>query len=239
MGGCRAEYLAQHHPGVKCSMTSIAFADALRPARVRILRCPLLTYTLGHELILLRERNPLVILDGDDFDKLPDWERRRAVMLAVLVCERPAKFHGTPSGNVRLWTWLNRNSDYDAAVNSFRRYRYDGSTFPMPPDAEADGIANGKDSGRALGGELLTRLVNFLAPIYLAFGHETLFDFPMGVALHLYFTQLEIEGRMRIENEKERQIKEEMQQHLREIEAEREAEIKKAMAEKEKTDASN
>lgn len=220
-------------------MTSIAFADALRPARVRILRCPLLSYTLGHELILLRERNPLVILDGEDFDKLPEWERSRAVMLAVLVCERPAKFHGTPSGNIRLWTWLNRNADYDAAINSFRRYRYDGSTFPMPPEKEADEMANGKDSGRALGGELMPRLVNFLIPLTPYFGLETVFDFPMGVALHLYFTQLEIEGRMRIENDRERQIKEEMQQHYRDIEAERDAEIKKAQAEKEKSDASN
>ena len=51
-------------------MSSIVFADALRPSPVRILRLPMRPYSLGHELILLQQRNPLLFLTPDEFGKL-------------------------------------------------------------------------------------------------------------------------------------------------------------------------
>lgn len=210
-------------------MTSTEFADAARQSPVRILRLPMLPYSLGHEIILLNERNALAVLPFAEFNALPLIERIRAVVRAAQVCCRTWKENQSLLPWLWLWSLLNRNADIESAIITFQKYRLAGSTFPLPPEKESDEIANGKEDGRQLGSELLTRLANFTSRKYSAFGFESAFDFPFGLGLHLYFTELEMEGRMRIENAKERQIREEMAGHYAAIKKERaEARAKEA-----------
>lgn len=205
-------------------MTSIDFADAVRPDTVRILRLLMQPYSIGHELILLKERNPLIVLNEVAFDLLPIPQQITAVIRAVLVCCQDYESSSQPHKWLKLWGWRNRHSNYIDAAWLFRRYRADGSTFPPSPDKESDEIANGKDEGgRQLGGDIITRVLNFLCTKYRAFGYSSVYNFPFGMALHLYTCELEVEGRIRIENDRERQVKSEMKEHLEAIAKERKA----------------
>lgn len=66
-----------------------AFADSVRPAPCVILRLPMRDYSIGHELLLYRRRNPFVTLDNPaKFSQLPPMEQHRAVLEAAQVCGR-------------------------------------------------------------------------------------------------------------------------------------------------------
>lgn len=203
-------------------MIQTAFVDAARPRSCCILRLPMLTYTIGHEILLLNERNALAMLPANEFDQLPINKRCAAVIRAALICCRPYSEYTKPHRWLRLWEFRKRREDHLAAAEQFRLYRFEGSTFPIPPEKEADEIANGKEEGRQLGGELLPRLIDYLSPKVQSLGYATVFDVPFGMGLHLYFTALESRGHIRIENAREKQIREEMAQHRSEIARERE-----------------
>ena len=51
-------------------MHDALFADAARPERVSILHLLMLDYSIGHELLLWRQRNPLVTLSRAGFEAL-------------------------------------------------------------------------------------------------------------------------------------------------------------------------
>lgn len=206
-------------------MNLFFFVDAILPKKVRVLRLSLLNYSLGHELILLSERNSLAFLSEEDFDRLPINEQVFAVMRAVLICSTSyEEFSKKKQRWLRLWNWIIFREDFLEAAKQFRDYRAAGSTYPRPPTRDADQIANGKeDEGRQLGGDLMPRLINFLCHRATALGYKSVYEIPYGFALHLYFTDLEMEGRIKIENERERQVKNELAEHMDAIRKEREA----------------
>lgn len=195
---------------------------------MRILRLPMRPYALGHELILLQQRNPLLFLTPDEFVKLPIEQRIASIMGAAIVCSLTWNKNQRKISGLRFWGWLNRNSDWPAAVSLFREYRSAGSTHPKLTEKEIDEIENGKNDGRMLGGDLMTRLTNYCVDRYQRFGFQTPFDFPFGLALHLYFTDLEIEGRIHIENESEKKLTDDVERETKAILADQEETARKA-----------
>ena len=176
-------------------MHALAFADSTRPPRTVILRLPLLDYSIGHELLLIQQRNPLVLLNPVEFDKLPALEQKQAVIRAVLVCNRNWEDNRKPSRWMRLWRWKNANANYAAAIADFRNYRAEGTTFPIcnPPEGKS----------REMGSPFLARLIH-IAGFNL--------DLPLGALQWAYFAQAEAEGRVSVENDTDRQISDEIAQ---------------------------
>jgi hypothetical protein len=179
-------------------MHDLAFADAVRPARYRILGLLMRQYSIGHELILFKQRNPL-LGSLEEFKTLSSSDKKEAVIEALVICyQRRLPF---------FWMVKNRLSDFDAAAEQFINYRRDGSLFPPSPESEADFMCNGdKESGRNLGAPMLARLYNFTITLpdrEIKLHGETAFDFPLGLAQFLYFSKLEEDGSLRIENFKE------------------------------------
>jgi hypothetical protein len=167
-----------------------AFADAARPARAVVLRLPMLPYSIGHELLLTQEANPLV---GSwvDFLKLPMDRQIYSVIRAATICSKTWEENKKPDRWTRLWLWLNRNSDYPFEIANFRNYREAGSTFPA--------IGAPTSDGRFLGSPFLARL--------LAFHGVDSFDVPLGYAQWLYFAHAEQEGACKVLNDNEASAK--------------------------------
>jgi hypothetical protein len=203
-------------------MHDLAFADAARPTRVVCLRLPLLPYSVGHELILWNQRNPLLLASRDEFNALPIFEQRKALIKAVIACYRNWGDNNKPEKGLRLWLWLIRKTDWAVAVAEFRNYLESGRSL-VPAlsndarDKEVYDIANGESShgaGRALGAPFIAQLVLF-ATSTLRIPINAAYDLPFSVIGNLYYTQLEADGRLNIENQKEAEIRAEMEEHRR------------------------
>lgn len=208
-------------------MHDLNFCEAVKPRTPIILRLPMLSYSVGHEILLLNQINPL-LFDRHLFDKLPVDQQRAAIIRAALVCYRTWRQNQTPEKYLRLWSWLIRRSNWSAEIAEFRNYRSAGSQFPPVPKQEHYVIAAGLDGkeeiGRFMGGSYLARLLTFLARggLYKSIGFETPYDVPFGMANYLYLSELETDGAARIENEREAQVRMEMEAHEAEIKQENE-----------------
>ncbi len=205
-------------------MHDVLFADAAKPASCNILKLKLKAYSIGHELLLFQQGN-MLLSSKSDFDKLEGNLQRAAIIRAALVCSQNWRENHQPHRWLKLWRWANRNTDYALAIADFRNYRQSGSLYPPAPDEKSDLIANGEkeEGGRNLGAPFMARLFNFISALpdreIKNYG-ETAFDFPLGLGQFLYFSHLESEGVMKIENDNEAQIREEMAGHLSAIEKE-------------------
>ncbi len=162
----------------------------------------MLDYSIGHEILLLNQRNPLACLSGEEFDKLPSNEQRIAIIRAALVCSQTWAQNLKPHKWLRLWGWLIRNQDFALAVADFRNYRWAGSSFPILKKLDDS------EAGRAFGSPLFARLLNFIGGNY---------DHPLGLAQWLYFAALEGDGKIHVENEMEQSIREQEAKHIADI----------------------
>lgn len=166
-------------------MNDLAFADAARPMPAVILRLRLKPYSIGHELLLQGQRNP-IIGNPSEFDSLPMKMQRLALVGAVMICERSWDEQDNPHRWLRLWGWLLRKANWKSEVSSFRNYRINGSTFPallpIPKNEE----------GRTPGGPFIARLLLLSGINY---------DCPLGLAQWIYSTHQECEGNCKIANE--------------------------------------
>lgn len=201
-------------------MHDLAFADAARQAPVKILRLPMLPYSIGHEILLLAQRNSLAVLEEGEFARLPAEAQRSAVIRAALVCYRSWRENQRRERNLRLWGWLIQGSDWAFEVALFRNYRLAGSLGPPSPTQENYEIANGlqnEEAGREFGGSHLARLVDYFSTRAAGLGYETPYDVPLGFAEHVYLAALEAAGNYRIENGREAQVAAEMEGHRKAI----------------------
>ena len=191
-------------------MQDQAFAAAVRPAPRRILRCSLLPFSIGHELLLFREGNSL-LLDKSLFGELTAEQRCFAVVRAVQICSRTWRQNQRPDRWVRLWSRLIRREDPDGAAEEFRSYRDEGSTFPpIKPEKGSD--------TRELGAPFLARLIAFAGPIF----GQAVFDQPLGMIQWLYFAHVEYEGGCKVKNAFDLQVDAEIAQHQADYEREQE-----------------
>lgn len=182
-------------------MQSQAFAAAVRPALRRILRCNLRDYTIGHEIILISENNPLLWVP-EYFDTLPLNTRANAVQRAVSICSRNWSENQSPDKNQWLWFWLIRKCDRIDACKEFVSYRATGSTIPqMKPSNSSESDAQGSP--------FVARLLDYGS---LRFG-ERVYDVPLGQLQWMYFANAESDGRCKVKNSIQLQIDSEMKQH--------------------------
>lgn len=192
-------------------MNDLAFADAARPTPPRILRLPLLPYSIGHELLLQAARNP--ILGGPEFlAEFDPAQRRKAILRAVLVCSRNWSQNRQPERWLSLWDWTIRRHDTDLSIAEFRAYRDAGSSCPeIKPSDNGD--------GRPLGAPLMARLLSFSAARFGA----AAYDQPLGMLQWMFYAWAEFKGACRVENATERQIREEIAEHQAQYAREQEA----------------
>jgi hypothetical protein len=199
-------------------MHDLAFADAAAEVRLPIiLRLQMLPYSIGHELILLNQRNALLF---DNFNALDFEQHRKAIIRAALVCYRTWKQNAQRERNLWLWGKLIRKSNWAAEIAEFRIYRNAGSAGPPGPTQEAYEIAamiQGEEPGREFGGSNLARLMAYSCRVFSGLGYETPYDVPLGFLNHVYLSELEVIGNARIENAKEAQVREEMAQHRADV----------------------
>jgi hypothetical protein len=177
-------------------MHDTIFSDAFRPPRFVVLRLPLLTYTIGHELVLIGQRNPLA-LDPESALAMPWNVAGEWLMKAVLVCceHRPRW----------LSWWESRclGAAVDSEVRKFLAYRMAGSLdFPTVQQPRVKGVPH-----HYFGGPELARLINYVterheAMIATHFEGSPL-NFPLGLARCLYSAHGETEGALWIENHKD------------------------------------
>lgn len=194
-------------------MHDLAFADAARQAPVRILRLQMLPFSIGHELLLLNQRNALLF---ENFNTIEAELQRKAIIRAALVCYRTWRENHRPERNLTVWGWMIKGSDWAAEIAEFRNYRDAGSSGPPAPTQEAYEIAamiQGEELGREFGGSYLARLMSYSLKVFSGLGYETPFDVPMAFLNHVYVSELEVTGNARIENRKEAQVREEMAEH--------------------------
>lgn len=213
-------------------MHEIAFADAARQNASACLGLKLDAYSLGHELLLLNQRNGLLTLGFKDFSNLPVDDQQWHLMFAVGTCERDWKANQKKMRNFRFWKWTLRKANWPLEIAEFRNYLDAAHTAFSGPSESVDSIlasAHGysamKDSrGRTSGAPLIARLYHF---VHSQIRPVETWDYPFAMATMLYQTHLEAEGSLRIENQDEQDEAENLKEIDRQIAAEREAEKKK------------
>ena len=165
-------------------MHDLEFADSVWQRQRTILRVPLLAYSVGHELLLQRSRNPLVLRS-----EIPS-EPNAHVMQAVSICSRDWAANHQSERWLGLWAWTLRKADFTQAVREFIQYRNEGTLGPNVQPADGD--------GRSLGGPFMARLIQFI----LRFTDQP-YDFPFGLAMFHYYAYEESQGSIRIVNQQE------------------------------------
>jgi hypothetical protein len=191
-------------------MQDQAFADATRPTPRVILGVSLLDYSIGHELILQRERNPLLYCQPGDFKDLRAL--REAIGHALEVCSRTWEQNHRKI-KIRFGIWWRLNIvDPTAVALLFSQYRFSGSSFPE--------MWTGDDErGRPLGSPFLARVLDYAAS---RFGLAA-YDRPLGEIQWLYLAHSEAEGCCLVANEEEGQVNAEFAQHQADYAREQEA----------------
>lgn len=213
----------------------LAFAGAARPTPVVILGLPLLPYSLGHELTLASQLNP-VLAEPSAFATLDPMDQAVALTRAAYICActwkelnpGPFTFRGwfRTWRFTRAWHWKQfgvlgkKRPNYAVEAVKMASYRHDGMTFPEEADPAIVKIARhlaGGDKedgapGRMLGGPHNARLLLFLIEggLYTELGYSTPYDVPYGFANYLYRVKLEEAGRANIENAHERELAEKL-----------------------------
>ena len=184
------------------------FVDSALQARVRILGLTLRPFSIGHQVLLIRQRNPLVWFDEREPSLFSPEAQRDAIQNAVLVCYRSWKENLLRERWIGLWRWRVRNMDHEEATRAFMEYHRAGSQcLPAPSDAVVKGLYGDDDGpGREYGSPFNARLLLFvmsLPPDEIRMFGESAYDFPLGLAQVLYLSHLESEGKARVENERE------------------------------------
>jgi hypothetical protein len=182
-------------------MHDLLFAKSFNPAPAIVLRLPLETYTIGHEMALLQRDNPLVFYRAESFKELPAADQDIALRAAVLLCSKRLPRWG------RLWSlWADRLFG-PAEIDKFYAYREaamaDLPTTRMP---RVQGVPH-----HYYGAPELARLLNYVTEhhslLIQAHFKGTPLNFPLGLARMLYSTHLECEGQIWVKNHHDEEFK--------------------------------
>ena len=214
-----------------------AFADLTCQERYTILELPMRDFTVGHRLILLRQRNPLLWQPAEDFKAETLEYQKFWLRSAVTVCSLPM----FPAWLTRFkWRRANRRANrktrkldrwgWVREVKRFREY-LDKSRIITDFDLKKDGCiflptaAMPESDGRETGGPHDATLIQFLIR-ELVLPYRVALDFPFAQAEAHYLVWLEKQGALRILNRDETEFKE--QNALRNLEAAKAAGFKTA-----------
>jgi hypothetical protein len=226
------------------------FCDAVRPAGRVCLRLPLRTYSIGHEILLWRQRNPLLTLTAAAFSSLPIEDQKSWLRKAVLICSNDWRGNFRRQRWLAVWRYFTEGCDYGWETLEFQMYLMEQRTLlktlsaAVPLEAEAFEIANAGEKlamGRPLGSPLAAQLLNFVMrrALHLALDDRggwakfwrpaTIYDAPFAQSANLMLAELECEGRLHVENEREREEREHLVAANAEIDAQA-GEMKSAWA---------
>jgi len=173
-------------------MHEAALSSAALPAPTLVLGLLLEPYSLGHELFLIRENNP--ILTGERLPTMPDLAG------AALICcqgyEANRRMYRDRLLPLKLWLWRlrNRRAQFLPELACFRGYMAAGrQEMPLSPMVKKQG------DGRAPGAPFLLRIHQFLTT-KLGLTQEAAWDFPYGFAVMQWEAFYESEGGLNIQN---------------------------------------
>lgn len=192
-------------------------------------------FSIGHRLILLKQRNPLLWLEEDEFNALATSQQIYWLIEAVYVCgqsyafrkrlEQGAGWFDRMRNSIAVHLWHRRRSkgetDWALEVAKFRiylnqgrlttEYKHRREGFPFMP------IAPSLDSkGRSLGAPYDALLVSFLMrDMHLT--EEQAMEYPLALAETYYLTAHERDGGVRILNLVETAFEERCQQMQKEL----------------------
>lgn len=175
-------------------MHDAAYSQAALPAPARVLGLNLRPYSLGHELWLIREQNPLAVQSGETVASKLVAALPAAVLFCSQTFEQISAMNRDRFISLKLWLWNLRLRRHDglSELASFLEYRTRGSlAFPDEP-------ADGRQSSRPLGAPFLLSLYNYLR----AAGDTDsgAWNHPYGLAQMRYAAWLETEGHLKIKN---------------------------------------
>lgn len=175
-------------------MHEALLAQGALPAPTYVFGMLMRPYSLGHELQLLRESNPLVSGGGAN-------AKREDLAQAVLICcqsfEECRRMHLDWFLPLKVWLWRRRVKRFptEPHIRAFVEYRETGSLeFPL-----SEGLKPGRSTPRYPGAPFLLRLYQFVA-INLGVGHATAWDYPYGLAKMQWAAYWEQEGGLEIYN---------------------------------------
>jgi hypothetical protein len=174
-------------------MHEAAYSQAALPAPARVLGLNLKPFSLGHELFLIREQNPLsVALGNNNVGALV-----AALPAAALFCSQSfEEIHAMNSDRwiglkMKLWNRRLKRFNFGKELAIFLEYRSRG-TMQFPSEAPTN------EKGRPFGAPLLLSLHQFIRR-----GTRTdaeAWNYPYGLAMMHYGAWLESEGRLKIKN---------------------------------------
>jgi hypothetical protein len=193
-------------------MHEAVLAQAALPTPARILGLRLRDYSLGHELFLIRENNPLAQKTTTDGHRLTQIG---ALKQAVLICscsfEEARGMHRDPLMRVKLWLWNRAIRKWErmgsrrgmasevvwgAELERFRNYqRSRDLELPVSNMPDADG---GKP-GRPYGAPFLLRVQQFLV-MKLGLSDAEAWNYPYALGVLQWETWCETEGSLRLAN---------------------------------------
>ena len=177
------------------------FANSFRPSKTTVLKLPMLTFSIGHELLLIGRSNPMLAYNLDSFKELSIVEKSRALIEAAIICydDKNEKANALIE-NAKAWVKAASDVDLDSELTKFYAYRDEGSLdLPTVKQPRTQGVPY-----HYFGAPELARLVNYVAEF-----HELMLkthfessplNFPLGLAKILYSTHLECQGQIWIEN---------------------------------------
>ena len=207
-------------------MHEIAFADVSCPERHVVLKLPLRDFCIGHRLILLRQRNPLLWMPEAEFNLLPFANQVFYLLEAVYVCGQSyAHRIKLEQGagivdrflnwlKVKAWHWRRKREETDWALElaNFRNYlnssrlitdfKSKREGFPFLPI-----VASPDAKGRPMGAPYDASLIQFLIR-EMRVEPKAAFEYPLALAEVNYLAWLEREGGLRILNAFEMEFEE-------------------------------
>lgn len=150
----------------------------------------MLPYSLGHELILLQQRNPLMY---SGFESLHPEFQKVAIKRAVSVCARNWIQNQKSDPFFNLWSWRVRNYNFALSIADWNNYRAAGSASPPTESVEYE------NGSRSLGAPLSAAMIQFLIQ-NMGLTEARAYDYPIGLCKFHYYTNAEREGGIKIIN---------------------------------------
>lgn len=175
-------------------MHEAALAEAALPAPTIILGLTMRQYSLGHELWLIRQGNPLIV--GDTV--APEHVREAALIcchswLGVMAMNKDWLIRL----KLKIWRWRIRKVNSMEAAAAFQKYRKLGALeFPISDTIKP---SSGSPS-RQPGSPFLIRLMQFLV-LKMRKSEVEAWDYPLGLAKMQYAAYWESEGALDVYND--------------------------------------
>ena len=183
-------------------MHEAALASAALPPPTVVLGLLLQPYSLGHELFLIREGNPLAFA----LRPIGHLATRSQLAQSVLICcqgwdANRNQWRDRLSGlKLRLWRWRVRKSDLAGEVAAFLDYQANGCLEFPPSPAVTD--TKMETPARAAGTPFILRIHQFLT-IRLGLSQSQAWDYPYGLGVMQWEAWHESGGTMHILNAEE------------------------------------